>query len=90
MLTIVLCLVQYKLWWGHNGVFQLWEKRRHIEQQESINQSLIERNKMLMADVSDLKKGMESIEERARNELGLIQEGETFYRIITTNKKHEQ
>ena len=43
---------------------------------------LQERNKALAAEVHDLKQGLEAIEERARNELGMIKKDETFYQII--------
>ncbi|MFB0912178.1 MAG: septum formation initiator family protein, partial [Glaciecola sp.] len=47
---------------------------------------LKQRNALLQADISDLQLGLESIEERARNELGLIKDGETFYRILPPEK----
>jgi cell division protein FtsB len=40
------------------------------------------RNEMLYAEVLDLRKGQESIEERARDELGMIKNGETFIAVI--------
>ena len=46
------------------------------------NQQLRERNQALEAEVQDLKQGLGAIEERAREELGMIKEGETFYQII--------
>ena len=46
------------------------------------NEKLKQRNKLLYADTDDLKLGVEAIEERARNELGMIKEGETFFRIV--------
>lgn len=43
---------------------------------------MIKRNKVLTADIEDLKLGHEGIEERARNELGMIKAGETFIRVL--------
>ena len=49
--------------------------------------NLAQRNALLKADINDLKIGLEAIEERARNELGLIKKGETFYRILPADSK---
>ncbi|MFT5134789.1 MAG: cell division protein FtsB [Gammaproteobacteria bacterium] len=46
------------------------------------NQQLSERNRSLAAEVVDLKQGMEAIEEKARSEMGMIENNETFYQII--------
>lgn len=46
------------------------------------NQRLSVRNQSLAAEVLDLKQGMEAIEERARSEMGMIKQNETFYQII--------
>jgi cell division protein FtsB len=50
--------------------------------QQGINEKLKERNRLLEIEVVDLKTGLEAIEERARSELGMIGEGETFYLIV--------
>jgi cell division protein FtsB len=56
-------------------------KQSLLEQKES-NEKLRQRNKLLFADTDDLKLGLEAIEERARNELGMIKDNETFFRLI--------
>ena len=53
-----------------------------VIRQQVANDKLKQRNKLLYADTDDLKLGVEAIEERARNDLGMIKEGETFFRII--------
>jgi cell division protein FtsB len=53
-------------------------KQTQIEE----NQRLSERNQSLAAEVLDLKQGMEAIEERARSEMGMIKNNETFYQIV--------
>ena len=42
------------------------------------------RNQALEAEVADLKSGLDAIEERARTELGMIDENETFYQFVKT------
>jgi cell division protein FtsB len=42
----------------------------------------VQRNKILRAEIIELKRGLESIEEKARSEFGLIKEGETFFLLI--------
>ncbi|MFT4926606.1 MAG: cell division protein FtsB [Phenylobacterium sp.] len=81
-LIIGLVLLQYRLWFGHNGVKDYYKHRAVVSRHIDVNQQLVKRNKLLVADVVDLKTGLEAIEERARHELGMIREGETFFRII--------
>ncbi|MGB5445646.1 MAG: cell division protein FtsB [Psychromonas sp.] len=82
---ILLCLfalLQNHLWFGKNGL-----RDRHVLQEEmelvlQNNSELRQRNLMMFSEIEDLKDGTEAIEERARNELGLVHEGETFFRIV--------
>lgn len=53
-----------------------------LEQQRQLNGQLEERNRLLEVEVYDLKNGLEAVEERARSELGMIAEGETFFMLI--------
>jgi cell division protein FtsB len=61
-----------------------------VQRQIVDNDKLKQRNKLLYADTDDLKSGVEAIEERARNELGMIKEGETFFRLIPSEKNTMQ
>ncbi len=78
----VFMLLQYRLWWGKHSIQDYYRLAKELEHQQQHNAGLKQRNKLLKADIQDLQIGIESIEERARNELGLIKEGETFYRIL--------
>ena len=82
LLFLLLILLQMQLWFGGHGVFQLWSLNRDIEQAQSNNDSLMQRNEQLHAEVKELKEGREALEERARSQLGFIREGEKFYRVI--------
>jgi cell division protein FtsB len=53
-----------------------------VQQQARDNAGLQQRNDALAAEVEDLKSGEAAVEERARNELGMIKPGETFYRVV--------
>ncbi len=82
ILLIFLSALQVKLWVGEDGIQELRRLERAIMEQEQENERLKERNQALDAEVKDLKEGLEAIEERARNELGMIKKGEVFYQIV--------
>lgn len=83
ILIVLFVLLQYRLWFGTGGLVRLWQINRSVEVQTLENHKLEERNLALEAEVIDLKRGLEAVEERARSELGMIKKGETFVQIIT-------
>jgi cell division protein FtsB len=85
ILLILLASLQYRLWFGKNSVPDYLSLKESVAHQLDANEKLAQRNKLLYADTDDLKLGMEAIEERARNELGMIKENETFFRLIPKN-----
>ena len=82
LLLIVFSLLQYRLWFGKNSVPDYLALQEDVTRQQLANEKLKQRNKLLYADTDDLKLGAEAVEERARNELGMIKENETFFRLI--------
>jgi cell division protein FtsB len=82
LLIVLLILLQYRLWVGDGGIGEVRRLRQGIEAQVSENTSLKQRNRLLGAEVMDLKSGLQAVEERARSELGMIKEGETFFQVI--------
>ncbi|MDW6093833.1 cell division protein FtsB [Vibrio rhizosphaerae] len=85
-LTLFLMLFQYSLWFGKNGVADFHRISDEIQTQHTVNVNLQKRNKEMYAEIDDLRQGLDAIEERARHELGMVKEGETFYRVI--NEDH--
>ncbi|MDB1124864.1 cell division protein FtsB [Vibrio algarum] len=81
-LVLLFSLLIYTLVWGKNGMLEHANIVSEIEVQQIVNKELYERNAKMFAEIEDLRQGLDAIEERARNELGLVKEGETFYRII--------
>ncbi|MBR9726524.1 cell division protein FtsB [Shewanella intestini] len=78
----LLAVLQYRLWLGENNLSQYMVLETHIAEQQQSNEKLIARNQILKQEIIDLKSGTEAIEERARNELGMVKKGETFYRVV--------
>lgn len=81
-LGFTLLVMQYQLWLGDDSIRALNLLDVDLTAQRDTNAALIERNLLLEVEVLDLKNGTEAVEERARSELGLIGEGETFYLIV--------
>jgi cell division protein FtsB len=90
LLLVFLMLLQHRLWFGKNSVPDYLALEQEVERQIADNDKLKQRNKLLYADTDDLKSGVEAIEERARNELGMIKENETFFRVIPSEKNTMQ
>ncbi|MGI9305627.1 MAG: cell division protein FtsB [Gammaproteobacteria bacterium] len=81
-LLVLLLSLQFKLWAGDGNVAEVWSLRQAMSKQERENTLLRERNLALEAEVADLKTGLDAVEERARKEMGMIKQGETFYQIV--------
>ena len=81
VLILLLSGLQYRLWVGDGSLAEIAELKRQIAAQQGENRHLLERNRILEAEVLELKKGMETVEERARHELGMVKEGETLYQL---------
>ena len=82
LLVAMLAFLQYRLWLGEGGRRSVAALEQRVDEQLRENTGLKERNDALAAEVEDLKSGEAAVEERARNELGMIKPGETFYRVI--------
>ncbi len=86
ILLILLIVLQYDLWVGEGSIAEVRKLESAIELQIKENQILTERNDALKAEVLDLKHGLGAIEERARTELGMIKNDETFFHVIEQKK----
>jgi len=81
VLLLLLAGLQYRLWVGNGSLAQVADLTQQIAEQHAENARLLERNRVLDAEVLELKKGMETVEERARHELGMVKDGETLYQL---------
>ncbi len=82
VLVLMLIGLQYKLWFGDGSLSEVVQLSRELEVQKEKLRLLEERNKILEAQVLDLQNGLDAFEEKARNDLGMIKQGETFIQLI--------
>ena len=82
VLLVILVGLQYKLWFGDGSLSEVVQLNRELEIQKNKLQALEERNRILEAQVLDLQNGLDAFEEKARNDLGMIKQGETFIQLI--------
>jgi cell division protein FtsB len=89
ILLVLLVALQYRLWQGEGSYTHATKLEREIKKQQAENDRMRERNRILDVEVHDLKSGADSVEERARNDIGMIKKDETFF-MIPAKKKTEQ
>ena len=75
-------LLQYRLWISNEGMREVWHLQQAVASQRAENAVLAERNAQIKAEVADLKHGLTALEERARNDLGMVAANETFYQVV--------
>jgi cell division protein FtsB len=80
-LLLLLGLLQYRLWIAPGGLGEQRRLLRQVEEQIRVNEELRARNAVLEREVLELQGGRAGIEQRAREQLGLIREGEHFYQF---------
>ena len=86
-LLLMIAYFQYRLWVGEGSIANLSSVQQQLEQRRDANDSLLARNQRLLEEVKSLKSGTTAIEQRARTDLGMVKENETFY-LIVSDKKH--
>jgi cell division protein FtsB len=82
VLILILIGLQYKLWFGDGSLSEVVQLSRELEIQKQKLRELEQRNSILEAQVLDLQNGLDAFEEKARNDLGMIKQGETFIQLI--------
>ena len=82
ILLVLLLILQYRLWFGDGSIQEVSRLRDEAIASHEELIRLNTRNQALAAEVADLKRGLDAIEERARADLGMISDGETFYQFV--------
>ncbi|CAI8369039.1 MAG: Cell division protein FtsB [Halieaceae bacterium] len=82
MLLGLFVLLQYRLWFGDGGIRERQTLEAQVQEGETSNQVLRERNDALAQQVLELQEGSEMLEAVAREELGLVREGEEFILFV--------
>jgi cell division protein FtsB len=77
----LLLLVQADLWMGRGSLPQVWKLQRELAAQKQSNERARERNGRVTAEVTDLKEGLEMVEDKARSELGMLKPDEVLVQV---------
>ena len=85
----LLLLLQYRLWLGEGGIRERQGLEVQVRVGEEGNQLLRERNDALARQVLELQEGDEILEAVAREELGLVRQGEEFILFVDDDTKEK-
>ena len=81
ILVMLLLILQWQLWTGRGSVRDVAQLQEKLADQKEANAKAAINNERLSAEVNDLKEGLEMVEERARQELGMVKPNEVFVQI---------
>ena len=81
VLVTLLVIVQAQLWFGRGSLRNVAVQERQLQQEQQANEEARRVNEQLSAEVNDLKEGLNMVEERARNELGMVKPNEIYVQI---------
>ena len=79
---VLLALLLYRFWFGESGWFAVRQLAEEVAVQDRRTEAAAERNRTLTTEVMALKQGLDAVEARARTDLGMVAEGETFYLVV--------
>ncbi|MEO8135144.1 MAG: cell division protein FtsB [Betaproteobacteria bacterium] len=80
-LALMLVALQYPLWFGKGGWLRVRDLQQQVDAQKAVTAKLDARTRAFDAEVKDLKTGLDALEERARSELGMIKQDETYFQF---------
>ena len=78
----LLLILQYRLWFADGGLAEANRLGQQLAEAENENASLTARNDRLTKEVLALQGGNDAVEKNARENLGLIKEGEVYYQFL--------
>ena len=81
VLTALLVVVQGDLWFGKGNLPYVMGLQKQVDAQKAANARLRDRNARVLAEVNDLKEGLEMVEEKARSELGMVKPDEILVQL---------
>ncbi|AMM23304.1 cell division protein FtsB [Variovorax sp. PAMC 28711] len=81
VLVLLLAVLQWQLWTGRGSMRDVAQLREKLVVQKEANAKAALANERLTSEVSDLKEGLEMVEERARAELGMVKPNEVFVQM---------
>ena len=82
LLIFLLVVMQWQLWTGRGSVRDVAQLQEKLAEGKIANLRVADENTGLAAEVNDLKEGLEMVEERARQELGMVKPNEVFVHIV--------
>ena len=85
-LLVLLAALQYRLWFAEGSLAEQRRLELQAREQTRINSHLLERNAVLEREVLELQSGNKGVEQRAREQLGLVRKGETFYQFVENSE----
>ena len=86
-LVAVLVLLQIRPWFGEGSISNKIALDKQWESQRQINEEHRLRNRLIAQEVESFKTNLDSLEEKARKDLGMIKDGEVFYLVIDKKKQ---
>jgi cell division protein FtsB len=86
LLMALLVVVQAQLWFGEGGLPRVMDLQNKLQIQQTANATARQRNDQLLAEVRDLKEGLEMVEEKARYELGMVKPDELLVQIASPKR----
>ena len=81
-LAVLLTALQANLWIGQGSIAEVVALERQLGSMSATNEELRARNERLVVEVAEFRNGLDSVEEMAREELGMVRQGETFYVVV--------
>ena len=81
LFVLILLIMQVNIWLTKEGYSRIVEIKGLMQDQQQENDEMASRNSQLKEEIKDLKDSYAAIEEKAREDIGMIKEGEEFYLI---------
>lgn len=82
ILFFTLVGLQYKLWFGEGNITQWKQLEKKLEAHKQENEKMASKNNAMQADILELKRGDQALEEQARYELGMVKQNEVYYHFV--------